>query len=152
MSFLNKLKKYSVHFGIYFLITFSIIAASVLIQELGPQPLSYTDESWSEVDPYVPPTNLSFYVIFDQHSHTKLVGGILTVEQNILWHITMGFNACVITDHNTMRNSEDIAAMSLKYQGEFVIIQGMEYTNGRIHMNFIGISSWDLRVPINPTN
>ena len=75
MSFLNKLKKYSVHFGIYFLITFSIIAASVLIQELGPQPLSYTDESWSEVDPYVPPTNLSFNVIFDQHSHTKIVGG-----------------------------------------------------------------------------
>ncbi|MHA1551432.1 MAG: hypothetical protein ACTSUP_06305 [Candidatus Heimdallarchaeaceae archaeon] len=152
MNLLRKLKKYSIHFGIYFLITFSIIAVSVLIHELGPQPLRYSDDSWNDVTAYTPTTNLSFSVIFDQHSHTKLVGGILTVEQNILWHITMGFNACVITDHNTMKNSEDIAVMTLKYQGEFVVIQGMEYTNARIHMNFIGITSWDFRVPLDPSD
>ncbi len=152
MNLLHKLKKISIHFGIFFLITFSIIAVSVLVHELGPQPLMYSDDSWDEVTPYTPSTNLSFNVIFDQHSHTKYSDGILTVEQNILWHITMGFNACVITDHNTLKNSDDIAEMALKYQNEIVVIQGMEYTTSRIHMNFIGISSWDLRVPIVPTD
>jgi predicted metal-dependent phosphoesterase TrpH len=64
----------------------------------------------------------------------------------------MGFNACVITDHNTLKNSDDIAEMALKYQNEIVVIQGMEYTTSRIHMNFIGIYSWNLRVPIVPTD
>ncbi len=152
MSFLHKLKRYSIHFGLYFLVTFLIIATSVLIHELGPQPLVYSDDSWNEVAPYTPTTNLTFNVIFDQHSHTKYSDGILTVEQNILWHITMGFNACVITDHNTLKNSEDIAEISLKYQSDIVVIQGMEYTTSRIHMNFIGISSWELRVPIVPND
>ena len=124
----------------------------MLVHELGPRSLKYSNDSWGTVIPYTPPTNLSFNVIFDQHSHTKRVEGSLTVEQNILWHMAMGFNACVITDHNTVKNAADIAEMALKYAGEFIVIQGMEYTTSRIHMNFIGISSWDLSVPINPSD
>ena len=139
-------------FGVFMLIVVIIMVPSILLSVVGPREYRYDDESFGwEYE--VPEVNASDHnIIFDQHSHTKYSDGILTVRQNILWHIAHGFNAMVLTDHNNLRNSKDLQELALEYSGEFIIIQGMEWTTGRIHMNFLGLTDWDLRIPWTPTD
>jgi len=128
------------------------MTVSVLIRYSRLTPYYYTVESWDHVEPFVPETNLTYNVLFDQHSHTFYSDGILSVEQNIKWHIAMGFNACAITDHGNMRSSKDIDAIAAKYEDKIIIIKGMEWTTNRVHLNFLGISEWDLSIPFLPTD
>ncbi|MHA2358401.1 MAG: CehA/McbA family metallohydrolase, partial [Candidatus Heimdallarchaeaceae archaeon] len=104
------------------------------------------------ITPYVPETNVTYNVLFDQHSHTKYSDGVLTVRQNIEWHISLGYNAFTLTDHNTLRNSADIQELAEEYKEEIIIIQGMEWTSNRLHMNIIGLSHWDLKISNYPTD
>lgn len=139
------------NFGIFMLIVVMVMLPSILLSVYGPREYKYNDESFDGIE-YVVPEAANYSIIFDQHSHTRYSDGILTVEQNIKWHIAHGFNAMVLTDHNHLRNSEDLQEMATKYSGEFIIIQGMEWTSGRIHMNFLGLTEWNLRIPLNPTD
>ncbi len=152
MSFLKTMRKLSIHFLVYILIVGLIMAFSVLIFKFGPPKIEFYDYSWSHLEPYIPETNTTYSVLFDQHSHTKYSDGRLTVKQNIEWHITMGFTAVAITDHNTLSNSDEIKLLAEEYKKEIIVIQGMEWTTRRIHLNFIGISEWHLKIPINPTD
>ena len=70
----------------------------------------YSDSDWKEAIPHVPPgfDEGKYNIIFDQHSHTIFSDGKLTIKQNVEWHIAMGFNAIVITDHNNMRHLETV--------------------------------------------
>ncbi|MBN2154651.1 MAG: CehA/McbA family metallohydrolase [Candidatus Lokiarchaeota archaeon] len=138
------------NFGIFMLIVVIIMVPSILLSVYGPRQYKYDDNSfeWTYSVPEASESN----IIFDQHSHTKYSDGILTVRQNILWHIAHGFNAMVLTDHNNLRNSDDLQELALEYTSEFIIIQGMEWTTNRIHLNFLGISDWDLRIPWNPSD
>ncbi|MHA1408295.1 MAG: PHP domain-containing protein [Candidatus Heimdallarchaeaceae archaeon] len=144
--------KYSIHLSIYLVISLSIIVGSVFMHQKGPQPYKYTNSSWEEVQPFVPSTNISYDILFDQHSHTKYSDGVLTVEQNIRWHIAMGYKGIAITDHNTLRNSKEIEELAEVFSSQILVLQGMEWTTNRIHMNFIGITEWNLKIPTNPTN
>ena len=152
MNWKSFLRKYSIRFSVYLLIAVLLITVSVLIRYSNISRYKYTDESWDHIEPYVPSTNLTYNVLFDQHSHTYHSDGILSVEQNIKWHIAMGFNACAITDHNNIKSAKDIAELAPQYANQIVIIQGMEWTTDRIHMNFLGISTWDLSIPALPTD
>ena len=128
-----------------------ILIPSVLFSTIGPREYRYLDDSFDGFE-YVVPEAENFSISFDSHSHTKYSDGILTVEQNVKWHIAHGFNAMVLTDHNNLRNSKDVQAVAAVYASEFILIQGLEWTSSRIHMNIIGISEWDLRIPWNPTD
>ena len=145
-------KKILLNLVIYIVITQLIIAGSVLMNLRGPQPYKYETTSWDHIEPYVPQTNISYDILFDSHSHTKYSDGVLTVEQNIRWHISMGFKAIAITDHNNLKNSEDLESLAAVYADQIIVIQGMEWTTNRIHMNFIGISEWSQKPPGNPTD
>ncbi|TFG18533.1 MAG: PHP domain-containing protein [Promethearchaeota archaeon] len=138
-------------FGIFMLIVMIVMVPSILLSVFGPREFKYHDDSFDEFD-YVVPEAENYSIIFDQHSHTKYSDGILTVEQNIKWHIAHGFNAMVLTDHNNLRNSEDLQEMATKYAVDFIIIQGMEWTTGRLHMNFLGLTEWNMRIPVNPSD
>ena len=129
-----------------------VMVPSILLSVYGPREYRYNDDSFGwEYE--VPEVNASEYnIIFDQHSHTKYSDGILTVRQNILWHIAHGFNAMVLTDHNNIRNSKDLQDLATEYASDFIIIQGMEYTTGRIHLNFLGLTDWNLKIPWDPTD
>lgn len=126
MNWKRFVRKYSVRFGMYVLITAVLMTASVLIYNSKLTPYIYSNDSWDQIEPFVPTTNISYNILFDQHSHTYYSDGILSVEQNIRWHIAMGFNAGAITDHNNLKSSEEIAELTPKYQDQILIIQGME--------------------------
>ncbi|MFX0028450.1 MAG: PHP domain-containing protein [Candidatus Hermodarchaeota archaeon] len=114
---------------------------------------NYSDSDWKDVIPYVPPgfDKNKYNLIFDQHSHTIFSDGKLTVKQNVEWHIAMGYNALAITDHNDMRHLEVIEEVKKEYSNQnIVIISGMEWSTRRIHLNFIGISEWYLKIPMKP--
>lgn len=132
-----------------------VIAASVLTNLNGPSDKLYDDTTWDDITPYTPPgyDSTKYNVILDQHSHTIHSDGDLTVRQNIQWHISMGYNTIVITDHNTLNHKNDIESLKAEYLAKGVIvILGMEWTTDRVHMNILGLSSWDLPIPSNPTD
>jgi hypothetical protein len=137
-------------FGIFVLCIGLLFTPSLLLSNFGPSEIMYQDDSFDWK--YTVPEAENYSIVFDQHSHTKFSDGVLTVRQNILWHIAQGYNAMVLTDHNTLRNSKDLHELAEEYAGEFIIIQGMEWTSKRIHMNFLGLSEWNLRIPSNPTD
>lgn len=87
----------------------------------------------------------------DTHSHTLASDGIMTPEQNILWHIANGFHAFVLTDHNTGKNNAEILGLQAKYP-QILIIPGFEYTTYPIHLNFIGIMDFPEKVKQKPTH
>ncbi len=138
-------------FGVMMLIFVIVLVPSVLLSTLGPREYRYTDDSFDGFE-YTVPEAENFSIKFDSHSHTKYSDGILTVDQNVKWHIAHGFNAMVLTDHNNLRNSNDLQEVAAAYASEFILIQGIEWTTARIHMNFLGISEWDLRIPWNPSD
>lgn len=66
--------------------------------------------------------------------------GQLTNRQVIKWHIANGFNATVITGHNSLmpaKRTRDLARA--EYSAELKVLLGLEWTNCRMHMNLIGI-------------
>ncbi|MHA1791241.1 MAG: PHP domain-containing protein, partial [Promethearchaeota archaeon] len=85
----------------------------------------------------------------DLHSHTLASDGWMTPEQNIKWHAANGFNAFVITDHNTSKNVDEILKLQEKYP-DILIIPGYEWTTERVHLNFIGIKEYPYKVPGSP--
>jgi len=114
---------------------------------------TYTDNNWKDLMPHNPPgyDKSKHNVVFDHHSHTHYSDGKLTIKQNIEWHIAMGFNAIAITDHNNMRYMEKINGIKQEYAHKrFIILNGFEWTTTRLHLNFLGISKWDERVPYKP--
>ncbi len=88
------------------IILWLILALSVPALMFGPDKLRFTDTDWDEFS-FTPNYNTTEWnVLLDSHSHTKYSDGKLTPRQNILWHIAMGFNAMILTDHNTYRGVE----------------------------------------------
>jgi predicted metal-dependent phosphoesterase TrpH len=149
----KKILHFFIRFGLFLVISTMIIAGSILVYTSGPTPNFYSDNDWKNVDSITPPgyNESQYNVVLDQHSHTLYSDGALTVKQNIEWHIAMGFNTIIFTDHNTLKNKEDINELQKEYDN-MVFIQGMEYTTNRIHMNFLGISEWNLKIPSTPTD
>ncbi len=88
----------------------------------------------------------------DTHSHsTASDDGWLTPEQCIKWHVANGFNAFVLTDHNTGKNNEEILKFQDKYPHMF-IIPGYEWTTLRVHLNFLGIMDFPHKVSWTPSD
>ncbi|MBN2150108.1 MAG: PHP domain-containing protein [Candidatus Lokiarchaeota archaeon] len=138
-------KKFFGRFLAFTIIGASIIATTILVAEFGPPDRVYGDDAFDDFPSnYVPPEfNASRHnVLLDQHSHTIWSDGVLTPEQNIIWHIKHGFNAAVITDHNNIQGAQEAQRIAReKYNSVFKVIIGEEWTTSRIHMNFLGVSS-----------
>lgn len=146
----DRLKHIGIRFFWFLIFGGIIIAGSVLVYSYAPSEYNYTDDGFDwEYEPaasWASGNNISL----DTHSHTLHSDGQLTVKQNVLWHIAHGYNACVITDHNTMSHKDDVEAAKVEFASECVVIMGMEWTTNRIHMNLIGIETWDFdENPIN---
>ncbi|KAJ1961659.1 hypothetical protein GGI12_003128 [Dipsacomyces acuminosporus] len=88
------------------------------------------------------PAYNDYNVLLDGHSHTTLSDGKLTPEQLVEYAIAQGFNALVVTDHNTVAGGlrAERYAKS-KHAGRLIVIPGMEYSTCRIHMNLININA-----------
>jgi len=118
-----------------------------------PLSSAYSDEYWKNIKPHILPVydKNAYNLIYDHHSHTYFSDGVLTIKQNVEWHIAMGFNALTITDHNNMRHLEKIKEVKEDYIEKGILItSGIEWTTTRIHLNFLGVSKWDTRIPYKP--
>jgi hypothetical protein len=117
--------------------------------------MKYTENDWKGGSLYVPPNYDAdkYNVIFDHHSHTNYSDGVLSIKQNVDWHVAMGYNALAITDHNNMRHLEKIDKVRDEYfEKGILVLSGIEWTTLRIHLNFLGVSKWDTRISYKPGN
>ncbi|KAF9545195.1 hypothetical protein EC957_011174 [Mortierella hygrophila] len=93
-----------------------------------------------------PPMNTSFGenydVLLDGHSHSIYSDGRMSSETLLKWHIANGYNAVIVSDHNTINGG--LAALEVaeseEYAGKITVIPAMELTTCRLHMNLIGIN------------
>lgn len=115
-----------------------VVFISNTVRDLAIPEAYYKDIHW-EGAPFVPEYDHSKWnVLFDQHSHTLHSDGVLSPEDNIRWHIAMGFNAMVISDHNTFSAIDEAMSVAKeKYADEIIVIPGVEWTSNRVHMNFL---------------
>lgn len=121
----------------YYLIIAIIIGLSVLINQFGPPEVIYRNEdfSWKNIPPQANASRWNVYL--DAHSHSIGSDGILTPEQSILWHIAQGYNAMILTDHNTFAKCEETRNLArTKYNNSIKVLIGMEWGHG-IHINII---------------
>ncbi|CEP15838.1 hypothetical protein [Parasitella parasitica] len=89
---------------------------------------------------YLTPYNATFQynVLMNGHAHSTYSDGKMNVRQLLQWHIANGYNAVMVTDHNTIEGGLAAEKLALaEYNDTIVVIPGMEYT---IHMNFIDIN------------
>ena len=142
MDLLKKYTKKFIGFTFFFAL---IIASSIIVSVNRPSYLKYKNDDWNYV---VLPNDYNaskWNVLFDAHSHTIYSDGKLTVEQNILWHLSNGFNAIAISDHNTWKHWAEVKKVAEeKFAGRVVVLPASEWTTRRIHMNII--------LPPNATN
>jgi len=139
--------------SLFTFITAIVIIAAIIAKNNIPN--QYLSREFSFNNAYRPPElNASRWnILLDQHSHTNFSDGVMTPEQNVLWHIAGGFNACFITDHNKIEGA--IIAQNIartKYNNTIKVLVGEEWTTQRIHLNFLNITS-TIPVPSNiPTD
>lgn len=115
-----------------------VATLTIAVHNNAPDEYTYNNGDW-EGTPYAPSYDHSKWnVIFDSHSHSNASDGRLTPEQNLQWHLSMGFNAMVLTDHNTFTNNDAIRDIARsKYNDRIKVLPGVEWTTSRLHMSFI---------------
>ncbi|KAJ2077653.1 hypothetical protein H4R24_005011 [Coemansia sp. RSA 988] len=172
LKFCRHVRQVGIRFGS--MIIFAALLAVMLVPfhesaNIGPFNFKKMRFDW-HTDPHthlVPydPAYADYNVLIDGHAHTTLSDGRLTPEQLVEYSIAQGFNALIVTDHNTVAGGLRAEKYAREHHpGKFIAIPGMEYSNCRIHMNLIDINSTiekgsaafptddDIRVVINRTH
>jgi predicted metal-dependent phosphoesterase TrpH len=141
-----------IQFLIFILCVIIIIGISIFYAYNLRNHWDYSANTWSWRFPVKEITKIQFNVLIDQHAHTTITGGNLSLRQSIRWHIANGFNAMVMTEHNRFNSEELIDEVQKEFEGQFILIQGMEWTTDRIHINFLDLKHWDEPIPQNPSD
>jgi histidinol phosphatase-like PHP family hydrolase len=134
----QKLKKFLKRLLVYNIVIWVVIGVSIPVNVSGPSQYKYSDNDWDDFS-YSPEYNeTEWNVLLDPHSHTLYSDGSLTPRQNLLWHIAMGFNAMVLSDHNTFEGIDEIREIARnEFNDTIKVLAGMEWTTARVHLNFI---------------
>ncbi|PIA13060.1 PHP domain-like protein, partial [Coemansia reversa NRRL 1564] len=125
-----------------------LVAVGIPVSDNGvPQPADYTNMEFNwKINPrsYLKPMNpnyTDYNILLDAHLHTTYSDGVLSPKQVIEFALANGYNAIIVTDHQTVKGSVVAKEYAEKYhKDEITVITGMEYTCCRIHMNLIGIN------------
>ncbi|KAG0338117.1 hypothetical protein BG004_007347 [Podila humilis] len=130
----------------------AVLIVSTLLYSFRPGQLELADYAaiqefdWTPTQPksYLSPMNASFGeydVLLDGHSHSTYSDGRMDPETLLKWHLVNGYNAVIVTDHNTIRGGLEAQKIAKeKYADKITVIPGMELTCCRFHMNLIGIN------------
>ncbi len=130
-----------------------ILVAALVVENNAPDQYLSRDFSFSAA--YRPPelNESRWNILLDQHSHTNFSDGVMTPEQNVLWHIAGGYNACFITDHHKIDAALDARNIArTKYNNTIKVLVGEEWSTNRIHFNFLNITSTVPVVSDDPTD
>ncbi|MHA1510829.1 MAG: PHP domain-containing protein, partial [Promethearchaeota archaeon] len=133
-----KLKSFLTRF-LLFNLFFGIFVGISIRTTIKPIPYyKYSDNDWDALQ-YSPSYNQSEWnVLLDGHSHTYYSDGELSPRQNILWHISLGYNAMVLTDHNRFDSVFEIRDIARnEFNNSIKILLGVEWTTDRGHYNLI---------------
>ncbi len=132
---------------LFTLVSAIVLGASVAAYMEKPPQYLYSDGTWDSIR-YVPPEAAAAkdpakaQVLLDGHSHTTFSDGEMTPEQALRWHMAMGFNACVASDHDSLDGAVAVrAAARNNYNDTIKVILGVEWTSSRVHLNLIGVST-----------
>jgi hypothetical protein len=134
-------KLFIVHLFVYIILCAILWIGSLAAFLLIPSSSSYKDGDWT--GQFIPNYDQNDgNVLFDPHSHTTQSSGVLTPEQNLQYHIAMGYNSCVITDklgkNGGWENSFEAQRIARdKYNNTIKVLIGIEYGSNRGHLNII---------------
>ncbi len=131
-------KKLGLRFLLFNIVLWAIMGASIALAFDSPGQFKYTDTDWDDFS-YSPNYNQTEWnILFDSHSHTYYSDGSLSPRQNLLWHISMGFNAMALTDHNTFEGINEIRQIArTEFNDTIKVLIGIEWTTDKCHLNFI---------------
>ncbi len=135
----NQFRQFLRRLGIFTLFLGLLFFSSYVMLISPPIQYRYTDSDWDEWK-YSPSYNTSqANVLLDQHSHTLYsADGQVSPLHNLLWHMSMGFNAMVISDHNTFDGAFEIRDIARNdYNDTIKVLIGVEWTTDSGHYNFI---------------
>lgn len=134
----DNVKKILVRFSILILVLGIVSGISIGLLFTGTTYYNYTDTDWENFS-YTPRYNESNWnILLDGHSHTQFSDGSLTPRQNILWHHSLGYNAIVITDHNTFAGAEEAREIARTELNDTIkVLIGVEWTTARCHLDLI---------------
>ncbi|KAI8056201.1 Polymerase/histidinol phosphatase-like protein [Syncephalis plumigaleata] len=97
--------------------------------------------------------NTRYNIRLDGHTHTTISDGKLYPNQLVDWAIAHGYNALIVSDHNTIEGGLKAQAYArYRYPNRILVIPAQEYSCCRIHMNLININT---TIPVDsarPTN
>eukprot|EP00727_Mastigamoeba_balamuthi_P012650 m51a1_g8007 hypothetical protein (441) ;mRNA; r:164972-166544 len=78
----------------------------------------------------------------NSHAHSTASDGGMSPAQVVAWHASYGYDAFVMTDHNTAAGVDEARrAARDDWNGSVIVLPGVEWTTGRGHYNFIGVRS-----------
>eukprot|EP00026_Physarum_polycephalum_P007152 Phypoly_transcript_07208.p1 GENE.Phypoly_transcript_07208~~Phypoly_transcript_07208.p1 ORF type:complete len:396 (+),score=59.16 Phypoly_transcript_07208:348-1535(+) len=135
---------------------FAVIAVIGLIVSTNPpSSILMSSTKLDDSNPFVPAdhyrawdTNFNYTVLIDVHHHPNGIDPDTLIQ----WFIASGYNAVVLTEHNTIENSLEVQKVAReKYNDQLKVLIGMEWTNCRMHMGLLGISK-AVDVPKLPTD
>ncbi|KAJ1883390.1 hypothetical protein H4R99_000711 [Coemansia sp. RSA 1722] len=137
-----------------------LVAVGIPVSDNGvPAAGDYSNMQFDwQLDPrsYLKPFNASFTqynVLLDAHLHTTYSDGVLSPKQALEFALANGYNAVIVTDHQTVDGALAAKAYAEEHlQGKITVIAGMEYTCCRIHMNLIGINESIQATPPSPSD
>ncbi|MBY8999948.1 MAG: PHP domain-containing protein [Candidatus Heimdallarchaeota archaeon] len=131
-------RKTLIRFFILILALGVISGISIGLMFTGTTYYDYNDSDWDNFY-YTPRYNESNWnLLLDSHSHTHFSDGSLTPRQNILWHISLGYEAIVITDHNTFTGAEEALEIArIEFNDTIKVLIGVEWTTARCHLDLI---------------
>jgi histidinol phosphatase-like PHP family hydrolase len=149
----QKLKTFLKRLLVYNIVIWIIIGISIPANVSGPAKHRYFDDDWNDFS-FTPEYNeTEWNILLDPHSHTFYSDGSISPRQNLLWHISLGFNAIVLTDHNTFEGIEEIREIARnEYNNTIKVLAGVEWTTARVHLNFIfppSVESEDFESTVN---
>ncbi|KAG0322307.1 hypothetical protein BGZ99_003397 [Dissophora globulifera] len=135
------------------IVVLAVLIAATLVYSFRdnvPESVDYgavTDFDWTPINPrsYLSPWNATFGdtydVLLDGHSHTIYSDGRMAPETLLKWHIANGYNAVIVSDHNTIEGGLAAQEIALaNYSDKITVIPAMELSCCRLHMNLIGIN------------
>ncbi|KAI8595787.1 Polymerase/histidinol phosphatase-like protein [Dissophora ornata] len=135
------------------IVILAVLIASTLVYSFRdgqPESVDYaalTEFDWTPINPrsYLSPWNATFGdtydVLLDGHSHSIYSDGRMAPETLLKWHIANGYNALIVSDHNTIDGGLAAQEIALaNYSDQITVIPAMELSCCRLHMNLIGIN------------
>ncbi|KAJ1977828.1 hypothetical protein H4R35_002137 [Dimargaris xerosporica] len=122
------------------------LVSTVLNDMTAPSKYDYSqlafnwhNDPTSYLEPFMV-SNFTYNVVLEAHSHTTHSDGDMTPEQLVEYYRANGFNAAIVSDHNTVAGGLAAEQYAQRhYPDQFVVIPAQEYSCCRIHMNFINI-------------